>query len=117
MKEFIPFGSSAPTGETAEITDLQEAFGDPISVYSTEQAIADGMLFEAGRVFGRRIIFTMSLLEKITENAILVTIAVKGLMQATRFLEPDIAIFELGGVKVYVQDNGAELTFMLPEDY
>ena len=117
MKGFIPFGSNAPTAQIADARDLQAMFGCPISVYSSEQAIEDGILFGAGSLLGRRIIFTTNLLEKIKDKAALITIAVSGLALASRFIEPDLAVIEIGGVKAYAQDNGAELTFMLPEDY
>lgn len=117
MKAFIPFGSAAPTSKMADSHDLQELFGGPIAVYPTEQAIDDGILFEAGRLFRRRIIFTTNLLARVEEKAVLIAIAIRGLAETAHFIEPDLAVIELDGVKAYVQDNGMELTFMLPEDY
>jgi hypothetical protein len=99
-------------------SDLDDFFGEPISVYSTDQAVEDGVLFEAGRLGGRRIILTTNLLSSITENSVIASVIVQCIEKSKSFEQlPDTELIKVGKQKFFVSDNGESITIMLPEDY
>jgi hypothetical protein len=87
-----------------------------ISVYSKADVIEDGILFQAGRLGERGIVLTTHLLDELSKEELL-TALVTGLERARRFTGPDLAGYKVNGRRIWVDDNGADLTFMFPEDY
>lgn len=94
----------------------EDIFGEPISVYTTEQAIEDGLFFDAGRLLNRRIVLTANLLATLEKES-LVSALVTGLSEAMKFSRPDLAVYTVAGKKIYVDDNTETITIMLAEDY
>jgi hypothetical protein len=86
-----------------------------IFAYTKAEAIEDGILFEAGRLGNRGIVLTTHLLEELSKEDLL-TALVQGLERARRFTGPDRAGYTVNGRRVWVDDNGADFTFMFPED-
>jgi len=96
---------------------LERFFGQVISLYSKEQAIEDGVLFEApDKHRNKGVVFTTSLIGKLEKEEIICAL-LKGLKEAAKFTRPDLEEFRIAGKKIWVDDNGQDLTFMLPEDY
>lgn len=91
-----------------------EFFGEVISFYSKEQAVEDGVLIDFGKFQSRGVVFTPNLIGSL-EKTELLTLLLKGL--AMKFERPDLRVETINGKKVYVDWNGQDLTFMLPEDY
>lgn len=87
-----------------------------ISRYSTEEAIADGVLVRVGEIEDWDVLFTTHLVEELSKEDLLSALYV-GLVKARAMNGPDIAEFSIGGRRVWVDDNAYHLTFMLPEDY
>ena len=90
--------------------------GEVISVYTKEQAIEDGVLFQAGELGGQGIILTTHLVAELPKEALLQAVCA-GLAKARTFQGPDLAEFPIGAYRVWVDWNGQDLTFMFPEDY
>ena len=105
-----------PKKENSQKDPMTELFGEPIDVYSTEEAIEDGILFHAGQLFGRKIVLTSNLLATLPKEAI-VSALIIGFSKTMKFSRPDLAVFTVGGEKIYVDDNGVTITLMLREDY
>jgi type I site-specific restriction-modification system R (restriction) subunit len=95
---------------------MEDVFGEPISVYTTEQAIEDGTLFSAGKLFGRRVVLTSNLVATLKKEALAAAIII-GLDKVTKFTRPDLATYKVAGKKIYVDDNSETITIMLAEDY
>ena len=95
---------------------MTEDYGDIISVYTKEQGIADGVLFEAGVIDNRNIVFTTNLIAKFEKEALLVA-AFKGLAACLGMSRPDLVIIYVDDDKLYADFNGQDITIMLPEDY
>lgn len=87
-----------------------------ISVYTKDQAIDDGVLFQAGELGGRGIILTTHLIAELPKEALLQAVCL-GLSTAQGFKGPDLAEFRVGTQRLWVDDNGRDITLMLPEDY
>ena len=87
-----------------------------ISVYTKEQAINDGVLFQAGEFGGLGMVFTTNLIAQLSKEALLMAVA-QGLAAAENFTGPDIASVQIGDKRVLVDYVGKDLTIMLPEDY
>lgn len=87
-----------------------------ISIYTKEQAIDDGILFQAGKFDGKGVVFTTHLIAELSKEALL-TVFLKGLAIAKKFTGPDLATIQLGETRVWVDYVGNDLTFMFPEDY
>lgn len=102
--------------ENSQKNPLTEVFGEPIDVYSTEQAIEDGVLFDAGQLFGRKIMLTSNLLATLKKEAV-VSALIIGFSKTMKFSHPDLAGFTINNEKIYVDDNGETITLMLSEDY
>lgn len=102
--------------ENSQKDPVTEFFGEPIDVYSTDQAIEDGILFNAGRLFDRKIVITSNLLATLEKEAI-VSALIIGFSKTMKFSRPDLAIFTINNEKIYVDDNGVTITLMLAEDY
>jgi len=91
-------------------------FGEPISVYTTGQAVEDGILFDAGRLLNRKVVITTNLIATLEKEA-LVFALVTGLSKAILFREPDLVSYTVDDHKIFVDDNGETITVMLAEDY
>jgi hypothetical protein len=89
---------------------------ESISVYTKAQAIDDGFQISAGRLGGREITLTTTLVAELTKEELLCAL-ITGLRRAGGFIQPDLAEFRVGEKRIWVDDNGREITLMLPEDY
>jgi len=90
---------------------------DAIVVYTKEQAIADGILFQSEeRYKDRNIIFTTNLIAKLKKKEI-IAVLIKGLKEFAKLEKPDLKEMKVSGREIWIDDNGQDLTFLLPEDY
>ncbi len=89
---------------------------DIISIYTRQDAINDGIIFNAGRIANREVDITTNLIAKLDKYELAKAI-VKGLELARYFRKPDMKEIEVNGKKIWVDDNGSVITLMLPEDY
>jgi len=96
------------------VSESDKLFGEPISVYSKEQAVEDGILADFGKIENIGIVFTTNLIQSLKKTEPLALLR-KGL--ALKFERPDLKVIYFNGKKVYIDWNGRDLTFMLPEDY
>jgi hypothetical protein len=87
-----------------------------IHVYTREQAIEDGIIFSAGKLFNRQIDLTTNLIEKLSKHELAKAI-IEGLSKVAEFKHPDMAEITVGEHRIWVDDNGSFVTLMLPEDY
>jgi hypothetical protein len=62
------------------------------------------------------VVFTTHLMAELSKEELLVAF-VQGLAEVQKFTGPDLKEFHVAGKRVWVDDNGADLTFMFPEDY
>jgi hypothetical protein len=98
--------------------ELDDFFGEPISVYTADQGIEDEVLYDAGMLGNRRIILTTNLLHSVKEPAVIASAIVQGIEKTKSFDElPDTEVITVGKQKFFVSDNGENITIMLPEDY
>jgi len=89
---------------------------DVIDVYTLEDAIEDGVIADLGLLFNRRIVMTSNMMAKLGKEELLKAL-IRGLKEASRLTRPDLISFQVNGRRVWVDDTGEVLTFMLPEDY
>jgi len=87
-----------------------------IDVYTREDAIKDGIIFNAGRIANREVDLTTNLIEQLDKYELAKAI-VEGLDLARHFRQPDIKEIVVNGKRVWVDDDGSIITLMLPEDY
>jgi hypothetical protein len=95
---------------------FHEFFGEPISIYTREQAIEDGVLMNCGAFNGRSVVLTANLIASLDKHE-LVSAFAEGLRKGLALEEPDLVSFMIGETKVWVDFVGNDLTIMLPEDY
>jgi len=72
---------------------------DIISVYTREEAIADGIIFNAGRIANREVDLTTNLIEQLDKYELTKAI-VEGLDLARHFRQPDTKEIVVNGKKV-----------------
>jgi len=89
---------------------------DIISIYTREDAINDGIIFNAGRIANREVDLTTNLIAKLDKYKLARAI-VEGLESARHLSKPDMKEIEVNSKKIWVDDNGSVITLMLPEDY
>ncbi len=89
---------------------------DIIDVYTRQDAIEDGIIFNAGRIANREVDLTANLIEQLNKYE-LVKAIIKALEAARHFRQPDMKEIVVNSKKVWVDDNGSVITLMLPEDY
>lgn len=89
---------------------------DIISVYTRDDAVRDGIIFNAGRIANRDVDLTTNLIVKLDKHELAKAI-VKGLEIARHFRQPDMKEIVVNGKRIWVDDNGSIITLMLPEDY
>ena len=99
---------------------LTDLFGKPISVYSQEQAVADGVLVRTGKLMPDQIpvIFTSNLFSEVKDNY--QKIIDKGLKLLRQSNSEDSDFMKLRVIeknKIWVVANSEGVTFMKPEDY
>ncbi|MFH1030817.1 MAG: hypothetical protein V1770_06195 [bacterium] len=103
--------------EAEHIKAMNDFFGEPIDVYSRDQAIEDGVLGDIGSFDGRQIVFTIGLIEKLSKFELL-SFLVRGLKKiANDETDENLFVFTSGELVVWVIRDSQALTFMLPEDY
>jgi hypothetical protein len=98
---------------------LTEIFGEPISIYTTKQAIDDGLLVKTGELTnGLPVIFTSNLFTDVKDHY--QKIIDKGLALLKQPDKQDSSYMKLRVIeknKIWVIANTEGVTFMKPEDY
>ena len=99
---------------------LTEVYGEPISVYTTQQAIDDGMLVKVGEISKNKlpVIFTSNLFEEVKDHY--QEIIQKGLAMLNQPKSEDDGYYKLRVItknQIWVIANSEGVTFMKPEDY
>ena len=89
---------------------------DIISIYTRQDAIKDGIIFNAGRIANRDVDLTTNLIEQLNKHELAKAI-VEGLEITRHFRRLGIKEIVVNGKRVWVDDNGSVITLMLPEDY
>jgi len=89
---------------------------DIISVYTRDDAIKDGIIFNAGRIANRDVDLTTNLIGQLNKHELARAI-VEGLEIVRHFRQPGMKEIVVNGKRVWVDDNGSVITLMLPEDY
>lgn len=99
---------------------LMEIYGEPISVYTLEQALEDGILIKVGELSNLKIpvVFTSNLFNDVKNHY--AEIVKKGLEMLNQKDEEDseysrMRIIEAN--RIWVIANNEGVTFMKPEDY
>jgi type I site-specific restriction endonuclease len=104
----------------ATTNSLTEFFGEPIDVYTLEQALEDGILTKVGLIQPGSIpvIFTSNLFSEVKDNY--KEIIEKGLKMLKQKDKEDTEHMKLRVIeknKIWVIANSEGVTFMKPEDY
>jgi len=99
---------------------LTEIYGEPIAVYTKEQAIEDGILVKVGELANLKlpVIFTTNLFNDVKDNYR--DIITRGLELLNQKNEEDDGNYKLRIIeknKIWVIANSEGVTFMKPEDY
>ena len=99
---------------------LTEVYGEPISVYTKEQAIQDGILIKVGYLSNNNlpVIFTTNLFSDVKEHY--KEIITKGLQLLNKKDPEDDDNYKLRVIeknRIWVIANSEGITFMKPEDY
>jgi type I site-specific restriction endonuclease len=102
------------------MTTITEIYGEPISVYTTQQAIDDGILVKTGYLQPNNIpvLFTSNLFYDVKD--IYKTIIEKGLELLKQPNKEDDDYMKLRVIeknKIWVIADSQGITFMKPEDY
>jgi len=101
------------------MTTLTEVYGEPISVYTTQQALDDGILVKTGNLMPGKIpvIFTSNLFSDVKDTY--KTIINKGLELLKQSNKEDSDYMKLRVIQkdIWVVANSEGVTFMKPEDY
>ena len=102
------------------MTTLTEAYGEPISVYTQEQALEDGILVKVGKLANLEIpvVFTSNLFNDVKECYR--EIIEKGLKLLNQEDSEDSEFSRMRIVekeRIWVIANSEGVTFMKPEDY
>ena len=101
-------------------TTLTEVYGEPISVYTKEQAIEDGILVKVGFLSNLKlpVIFTTNLFNDVKDNYH--EIITRGLELLNKKDPEDDDCYKLRVIeknRIWVIANSEGVTFMKPEDY
>ncbi len=102
------------------MNSLTEVYGEPISIYTQQNALDDGMLVKVGILSNLKIpvIFTSNLFEEIKDHY--KEIITKGLELLNKKDQEDDDNYKLRVIeknKIWVIANSEGVTFMKPEDY
>jgi nucleoside 2-deoxyribosyltransferase len=101
-------------------TTLTEVYGEPISVYTIQNALDDGMLVKVGYLSNLKIpvVFTSNLFNDVKDHYN--EIVKKGLEMLSQKDEEDSEYSKMRIVeesRIWVIANSEGVTFMKPEDY
>lgn len=101
-------------------TTLTEVYGEPISVYTKEQAIEDGILIKVGYLSNLKlpVLFTTNLFSDVKDHY--QDIITKGLELLNKKNPEDDGFHKLRVIEknqIWVIANTEGVTFMKPEDY
>ncbi len=101
-------------------TTLTEVYGEPVHVYTKEQAIEDGILIKVGYLTKLKIpvLFTTSLFSDIKDHY--QQIITKGFELLNKKDPEDDGYYKLRVIeknRIWVIANSEAVTFMKPEDY
>lgn len=103
-----------------EVIKIDGEEWEVVDIYTREDAIRDGVIFNAGKLFNRQIDLTTNLILKLSKEELLKAI-IAGLQAAAdrsmREKRPGMAEITVNDKTIWIDDNGEALTFMLPEDY
>jgi len=99
---------------------LIEVYGEPISVYTKEQAIEDGILVKVGFLSSLKlpVIFTTNLFNDVKDNYR--EVITRGLELLNKKDPEDDGYYKLRVIeknRIWVIANSEGVTFMKPEDY
>ena len=98
---------------------LTEVYGEPISVYTAQQALDDGILVKTGFLMPSKVsvIFTSNLFNEVKNNY--KQIINKGLELLKQSNKEDSEFMKLRVIQkdIWVIANSEGVTFMKPEDY
>ena len=98
---------------------LTDLFGKPISVYTTKQALDDGLLVKTGELMPSKtpVIFTSNLFNEVKDNY--KKIIDKGIELLKQPNKEDSNYMKLRVIQknIWVIANSEGVTFMKPEDY
>jgi len=99
---------------------LIEVYGEPISVYTLQNALDDGMLVKVGKLTNLNIpvVFTSNLFTEVKDNYR--DIITKGLELLNKKDKEDDNNYKLRVIeknRIWVIANSEGVTFMKPEDY
>ena len=98
---------------------LTDLFGKPISVYTTKQALDDGLLVKTGELMPSKtpVIFTSNLFSEVKDNY--KKIIDKGIELLKQPNKEDSNYMKLRVIQknIWVIANSEGVTFMKPEDY
>ena len=102
------------------MSDVQEFFGEVISRYTLEQALADGILVKTGHLqpSGLPVVFTSNLFEDVKDHY--KDIIAKGLELLSKPDAEDSPYMKLRVIekgRIWAVANTEGVTFMKPEDY
>jgi type I site-specific restriction endonuclease len=97
---------------------LTKVFGEPISIYTQQQAINDGFLIKVGKISNLPVVFTSNLFEEVKDHY--QEIIQQGLTLLNQPNFEDDKYSKMRIIKpnqIWVIANAEGVTFMKPEDY
>ncbi|MDD3159980.1 MAG: hypothetical protein PHQ98_03365 [Candidatus ainarchaeum sp.] len=102
------------------MTTLTEVYGEPISIYTLQNALDDGILIKVGKLTNSNIpiIFTSNLFNEVKNNY--KKIITQGLKLLNKKNKEDDDCYKLRVIeknRIWVISNNEGVTFMKPEDY
>lgn len=100
-------------------TTITEVYGEPISIYTTEQAINDGILVKTGELTnGLPVIFTSNLFADVKDHyQKIIEQGLELLKQPNKEDDNYMKLRVIEKNRIWVVANSEGVTFMKPEDY
>ena len=101
------------------MTTITEVYGKPISVYTTEQALDDGILVKTGNLMPGKIpvIFTSNLFSDVKDTYKQIIDKGLALLKQSNKEDSDYMKLRIIEKNIWVVANSEGVTFMKPEDY